>query len=160
LPVDDYRPDLEDVGSVILSRTKDQFGNVTGTFSSDTTPNDMQVSALIEKATSRISMKIGTDIPDVCWDDAKTLTALRAAMYVETTYFPEQIVENRSPYTIIKGQYDEEYPEVQLAITRAEDNSNQVLPDQPVLRTSYNFGGFGNGGGDDPYWWLPGGRCC
>jgi hypothetical protein len=139
VPIADYTPSLGDVGAVILARTKDQYGNVTGTFSTETVPNDNQVDAIINKATARVSMLIGTDIPEVCFDDANTLVCLRAAMFVETTYFPEQIVDNRSPYPVLKEQYESEMPELQLAITRAEDNAGSVLPDQPVLRTSYYF---------------------
>lgn len=140
MPTTDYTPALEDVGVVTLSRTKDQYGNVVGTFDDTTTPTGDQVDELIAKATSRVSMKIGTDIPPVTWDDAKTLVAIRTAMFIEVTFFPEQISDNRSPYNILKEQYASELCDIQLAITAAEaTESGNDLGSQPFTKASWSF---------------------
>jgi hypothetical protein len=108
VPVTDYTPVLADVGAVAATRTKDKYGNVTGTFSADTTPTNTIVSGLIEDAVEKVSIRIGDDIPEGLWSDAKDVVALRTAMLIESTYFPEQMQNARSPYQVLKTQYDED----------------------------------------------------
>jgi hypothetical protein len=108
LPVTDYTPDLADVGAVAATRTKDKYGNVTGTFSPNTTPTDTIVENLIQDALDKVSIRIGDDIPSGLFEDAKDVVALRTAMLIESTYFPEQMQNARSPYQVLKAQFDED----------------------------------------------------
>lgn len=138
MPVSDFTPSVSEVGAELLSRTKDQYGNETGTFSGTTTPTDTQVEALISKAADRVSLKIGTEVPAALRQDAKDIVALRAAMMVEQTLFADQITSNRSPYPVLLERYKAELADLQLAIQIAEDGDG-TFPNQPSNGPSYSF---------------------
>lgn len=138
MPVSDYTPTVDEVGAEILSRTVDQYGNQTGTFSASTTPTATQVTELIGKAADRVSLKIGTDIPAALRQDAKDIVALRAAMMVEQTLFADQITSNRSPYPVLLERYKAELADLQLAIQIAEDGDG-TFKNQPSNGPSYSF---------------------
>lgn len=138
MPVSDYTPDATDVGAVTLSRTRDQYGNLTGTFSAATTPTNAQLAPLIVKAADTVSQKIGTEIPAALRTDAKEVVALRVAMLIETSLYADQMSNARSPYPVLKDQYETGLADLQLAIQVAEDG-NGTIPNQPVSRVSYSF---------------------
>lgn len=139
MPATDYRPVLQQVGNITLQRTRDEYGAVTGTFSDKSTPTKTQVEDLIDKALDKVAMKIGNDIPSILWDTASELVALRTAMLIETTYFAEQITEGRSPYRILKEQFDEDIADLQLSITAVEAGDDIGMGDQPMTRPRFAF---------------------
>lgn len=104
-----YVPQVSQVGALIRSRTKDTAGNELGTFTDDTRPTYDQVTELIQSAVNTLSLRIGSEISPQLVDEASRLAALRAAMLVEVSYFPEQIASNKSPYTTYKDMWEEGY---------------------------------------------------
>lgn len=100
-----YFPTVRTVGSKIMSRTKDQFGNVCGTFTTETTPTNDQVEAVIEGIITEVADVIGDQVPEAFIDDAQNLAALRAAMQIELDFFSDQVNTGRSIYPQLREQY-------------------------------------------------------
>lgn len=101
-----YTPVIADVGALLRARTKDDDGNELGTFTTNTRPTDAQVSVLIQNAQDFVTAAVDTDIPELAWPMARSVIALRAAMLVELSYFPEQIPTGRSPYENLRVMYE------------------------------------------------------
>lgn len=112
MPSSDYTPDVDQVGALLRARTKDANGNEAGTFTDDTRPTEDGAASTIAIAVNQVATRIGKTIPDdeELRAQASALVALRAALLIELTYFPEQIGSNQSPYTQLKALYDEELP--------------------------------------------------
>jgi hypothetical protein len=119
VPTSDWVPGLTDVGAVLRARTKDDVGNEIGTFTVDTRPTGAEAQLLIQQAVSAVSMVIGADLPSKCWDDARYVSALGAALRAELTYFPEQINTGRSPYPQLKQLYDDTLKQLLTAVEAA-----------------------------------------
>ena len=139
MPVTDYTPTLAQVGAATLQRTKDKYGNVTGTFSVNTTPTNTQVNELITKAVDKVALKTANDIPSILFESAQEVVAERVAMLIETTFFPEQINDNRSPYAIIKEQFDEDIKDLQLAVQSVEAGDDLGMGNQPETHPNFSF---------------------
>ena len=108
MPISEFIPLADDVGSILRTRTKDTNGNEIGTFNGDTRPNGGQVARLILQGAGDLALAVGSpDLPENLWDSARTVAAYRAACLIELTYFPEQVALGRSPYTQLKELYDE-----------------------------------------------------
>ena len=108
MPVSDYTPLVQDVANLLITRTKDQYGNETGTFSAVTRPTDTQVTNIINTVIDRVADFIGDDIPPALFDDAKGVVAERAAMQIELDYYPEQVETSRSPYDRLEKMYQDD----------------------------------------------------
>lgn len=106
MPVTDYTPDVQQVANVIMSRTVDQYGNVTGTFSGTTKPTDTQVTNITTQIAQRIADVIGDDIPPQLFESGKGVVAERVAMQIELDFFSDQVNTGRSIYPQLKDQYD------------------------------------------------------
>lgn len=120
-----FLPTLEDVGSELLSRTKDQFGNgPLGTFTDDTTPNDTQVLKIIDNVAPLVADSIGDTIPPELWDDAKKLIAVRAAMQIETSFFSDQVNTGRSVYAQLEKRYELELTRLQRQALLLEESGS------------------------------------
>jgi len=115
-----WRPTLGDVGHIALARTRDANGVVTKTFSGTTMPTDDDVQTLIDKAVNDLRPTIGSEIPDDTVQDVQNLAALRAAMYIELTYFANEVAQRRSPYPMYKELYDEQVKSVAASIAAEE----------------------------------------
>lgn len=85
----EYRPTVADVGAILRARTVDADGNELGTFTAGTRPTGPEVDALIDRAMSLLAPVLG-DVPDRLAGSARALVALRAAILVERSYFPDQ----------------------------------------------------------------------
>lgn len=107
-----FMPGVGDVGAHLRVRTRDANGNEVGTFTNNTRPTRDQVERLIESAASKVTSKIGTAIAPALWVKASTTIALRAAMFVELSFFADQIAANRSPYNELKTLHDEEWADL------------------------------------------------
>jgi len=103
-----WQPTVSDVAALLRARTK-QIGTAQelGTFTAETRPTGQQVQTLIRKATGDLAMVIGDEVPGVIMREANETAALKAAMMVELSYFPEQVATNRSPYAQYKELYDD-----------------------------------------------------
>ena len=105
------RPSVQDVALLIRARTKDSNGLEVGTFDGDTRPTADQVEQLIDKSVALVGMQLpvpaGTDLPEQLDDAVAMVVALDAACRVEKSYWPEQVMTERSPYALLKVEYDE-----------------------------------------------------
>ena len=92
------------------TRTKNRLGNELGEFTTETKPTLEEAERLLTLATKKIVSKIGSSEPctDELAEDAASCIHLRTAMFIELTYFPEQVESNRSPYEKYKELYDED----------------------------------------------------
>jgi hypothetical protein len=121
----EFWADLSQVGALLRTRTVDSKGVEQGTFTSDTRPTASQVEEKIELGAEDVARDVGSDIPDSLIQSAQALVALRAAMYVELSYFPEQVVANRSPYDRYKELYDEGLPKLVALVQAAEEEAGE-----------------------------------
>jgi len=131
----DWAPSVADVAAYIRARTKDTNGNEAGTFNSLTRPTAAQVDALIQTASEEIAAEVG-DVPDILQPVARRVAALGGALWVELTYFPEQINRN-SPYEQLKERYDAALK--RLSVQVGEFLSGDELGEGDVSMPSYSF---------------------
>lgn len=101
----DIRPDLDDVGSLMRARTRDDVGRELGTFTTATRPTAAEVSELIDAAAADVRAEVPPDVPDVLEARIRSLMTLAAAQRIEVSYFPDQVAAGRSPFE----QYRELY---------------------------------------------------
>lgn len=107
----DWTPTTADVAAEIPLRVMDNnSGQRLDDFTDDTVPTDTQVDAIIAGAVRDTVAAIGTlencgadNVADLK-DAAMAVATLRAAMRVERTYFPDQLVTDRSPYNAIRDE--------------------------------------------------------
>lgn len=124
VPAADWIPSLGDVGEIVLARTRDTVGNLLGTFNENTNPTAEQVRRLIDRAVMDLKQKIGTEVPADLEDAAGRTAALRTAMLIELTLFPNEVAQNRSPYPEYKALYDEQLPILMNAIAAEESGAD------------------------------------
>jgi hypothetical protein len=137
-----WQPSVALVARKIMSRTRDQYGKLLGTFSSATTPTDVQVSQIIVDVMPEVADSIGDTIPDLLADDAANVAALRAAMQVELDFWPEQINSGRSTYPQLEKQYADSLTRLQKQVTLFSEGSTTV--------GNTGMGGIPSWGFDDP----------
>jgi hypothetical protein len=150
-PPIEWTPSLTDVGHVVLSRTRDVNGNVLGTFTDATQPTDDEVRLLIEKAIADVMPLIGTDIPEDLIAEAQNVTSIRTAMYIELTFFANEVATNRSVYPELKTLFDEKVATLSKAIIAEESG---LSPEDALAGagTSPYYGGYPP---DDNLYWRP-----
>jgi hypothetical protein len=105
---EEWAPSVGEVASLVMSRTKDKYGNELGVFNANTRPTNTQVVRLIDQMTDRVADQIGDTIPTQLWENAAGVVATRVAMQIELDFYPEQVATNRSPYQEYKAQYEED----------------------------------------------------
>jgi hypothetical protein len=132
----DWEPRPSDIGAILRARTKATSGREVGTFNEDTRPTGSQVQELIESAVAKVDARVGT-VPETLWVHARRVAALRAAMFVELSYFPEQVNAGRSVYTHLKAEFDEELAELIVEVTSSNDTDGVL--GQPALSPAYSF---------------------
>lgn len=103
----DLAPTVSDVARLLRARTKDTVGNELGDFTDETRPTADEVAALIEQARGLVGLSLPADVGDEFVGVATSLIALRAAMLVELTYFPEQVASGRSAYEQYRQMFDD-----------------------------------------------------
>lgn len=101
-----FVPTVDDVGALLRTRTKDTFGNELGTFTSTTRPTHDQVLVLIGQAYDYVTSRVDTDLPEESWRAARSAIALKAAMLVEMSYWPDQIPQNQSIYPMLRQEFE------------------------------------------------------
>jgi hypothetical protein len=103
----DWRPTTADVAAILRARTQD-MGTESGVFSETTRPTKGQVQLLVGRAVTEIGARLGTD--ELPSDDlesyARELAAIRAAMGVELSYFPEQTNSEQSAYDNLQKLFE------------------------------------------------------
>lgn len=144
MPISDYTPTLAQVGALLRTRTKDSSGNEIGTFNSDTRPTDTDVNELIAQAVDTFALRAGTDIPDILFQEAQRLVAMRAAMLVEVSYFPEMVAMGHSPYAQYEALWTEGFGDHKSfgvliqAIEMAKADADKLEPIDPGM-AQFNF---------------------
>lgn len=140
MPSSDYSPDLETVGALVRTRTKTPGGKELGTFNpADADPADRtkptaeEVTKLIAVATRKVEAKIGPDIPAEMVEDAKGVVALRTALLIELTLFPEQVATGRSPYKELKAEFEEDLATLISDIQSIESGGEEGVTGGEVL---------------------------
>lgn len=101
------RPTVQDVANLIRARTKDDFGNESGTFTEDTRPTSLQVDSHIDAAMALVCTRLPAldRIAPNLLPAVAQLVAYRAALRVEKSYFPEQVRSDRSAYDQLRQEY-------------------------------------------------------
>lgn len=110
MPVEDWTPTVAEVAAHIRARTKAAGGTEAGTFNDQTRPNQQQAEAMIANALRSVSGKLHAVEPcsDDLLADAKNAVALRAAMAIEASFYPEQVSTSRSNFSQLKSMYDDD----------------------------------------------------
>lgn len=98
-------PTSNDVAALLRARTKDLDGHELGRFTPDTRPTDTEVDAIISMAYSELAGLAGLYAGDRCGQSATWLCTIRAAMWVELSYWPEQVRSDRSVYAELAEQW-------------------------------------------------------
>jgi len=101
------RPTIDDVAQLLRARTKDEFGNESGTFTAKTRPTAMQVDGHISTALALVCTRLPPldVIDEELLDAVAGVVAYRAALRVEKSYFPEQVNADRSAYEQLRDEY-------------------------------------------------------
>jgi hypothetical protein len=135
-----YSPSVEQVGTILRARTKDSAGNELGTFTDDTKPTYNQVAEMIGQSISTLRLKIGEKISPSLTDEAARLAAIRAAMLIELSFFPDQVQTGHSPYNSFKELWEEGYGDggrkagtLVQAIISAEKNQDSIVATNPGM---------------------------
>ncbi len=81
-------------------------GDLAGEFNEHTRPTADEVEELITKAAQEVRARLDQDVPDDLEDFAKEVVALRTAMSVELSYYPERANDDDSAYEKFKELYD------------------------------------------------------
>jgi hypothetical protein len=107
-PTTPGRPSVDDVAAFIRARTKDDQGNEVGTFDDATRPTADQVERHIDMAMSIVEVRLPdlTLLPTGLLAAVATTAALEAACQIEKSYWPEQVMSNRSPYEYLRSEAD------------------------------------------------------
>lgn len=100
-------PSVNDVGVLLRARTVDQDGNEIGTFDATTRPTNEQVETYIDHAIDEIVTRVGTStFREEYSSNASNLAAIRAAMTVELSHYPEQVNDGQSSFEQLQRLYD------------------------------------------------------
>lgn len=135
MPVSEYTPTVASVAAILRARTKTRGGKEAGTFNpasavgtaDETRPTEEQVILEISNSLGHISGIIGADIDERFQDSASRAAALRTALLIELSYFPEQVATGRSPYVQLKELYDEEWATLLDAMGLSPDAGGGVV---------------------------------
>ncbi len=109
------------VAAILRARTKSAYGQEEGQWGTNTRPTLAQVTELCTMATARVAARLGArEDRDLCnaalKESAKAMAVVRAAMYVEMSYSPDDIDNDRSPYDRLKEDWDEGMAELAEAV--------------------------------------------
>lgn len=104
-------PTVEKIAVLLRSRTTDENGTEVGTFTDDgrTRPSAAQVRLLAAQAAGDVAARIGfQDLTGGLPQLATNVSAVRTAMLIELSFFPEQIESGQSPYEQFRDLYAEQ----------------------------------------------------
>jgi hypothetical protein len=145
------KPTPDDVATILRARTKDLTGTELGTFTADTRPTDTEVARIIDLAYAEVTGRCGLYIGSSCAAGAKSLVVIRAAAWVELSYFPEQVRSDRSVYAELVAQFD---PGVQAVMDCVAGNVPD--PGDADSNATFRFGALDvHGWTASPYYGAP-----
>lgn len=99
------KPTVDAVAAVLRARTKDLTGREAGDFTDDTRPTGGEVARLIDLAYDEVCGYAGDVLAERCAGLARTLVIMRAAWWIEGSYWPEQIQSDRTMFDDLGDQY-------------------------------------------------------
>lgn len=145
------KPTPDDVASILRARTKDLTGSELGVFTADTRPTDAEVARIIDMAYDEVTGRVGVYIGSGCAAGAKWLVVIRAAAWVELSYFPEQVRSDRSVYAELSAQYE---PGVSAVLACVAGNVPDAGPTES--NAGFRFGALDvHGWTASPYYGAP-----
>src|SRR5262245_1252659 len=97
--LDAWAPTPDEVAALMRARTKDSSGVEKGHWTSKTRPTLNEVMQIIKGASDDVADRFGdvSALPTI-WDLLSEGIKFEAAMQIELSYFPEQVVTGRSPF--------------------------------------------------------------
>jgi hypothetical protein len=124
-----------DVARLLRARTKARIatgplgntGNELGEFTGDTRPTGDQVDALIMDAASSVAARVGLAIPTEHEWIARRVVAIRTAMLIELSYFPEQTDGDNTIYQRLSDLYDETLSSLEGVLTDNEAGQSRIV---------------------------------
>jgi hypothetical protein len=120
-----WTPEVADVAVHLLARTRLNNGTLAKTFTSGTTPTDVDVQGIINQQTRLMRPRMG-QVPAELADSATALVALKCALVVERSYFVEQISTDMSPYKSLMAEYIDAMRDWDLAARGEEPNGRKL----------------------------------
>lgn len=112
MPTEDYRPQLADVAGYVAERTYDRDAVKQGTFTGSTRVTDQAAERVVDQALLDVAGQVGTDVVEEARPLVASLAALRAAMFIEASYWSTN--GDNSSYERLQALYED-----RLASTRA-----------------------------------------
>lgn len=126
-----WYPTLREVAVHIRTRTVERTtNNFLGTFTDVTRPTDDEAWDAIDIAEADVLRHTGRlDLPAISTEGhrtARALIALRAAMIIERSFYPEQVGTNKSAYPGLERDWERQLPQLVEAIK--EDLAGDIIP--------------------------------
>jgi hypothetical protein len=100
------KPTTTDVAALLRARTKDLDGIEVGDFNAYTRPTGPEVDRIIDLAYEEVTGRAGVELGARCTSLAFMLVIIRAAMWIEGSYWPEQVRSDRSIFSELSDQYE------------------------------------------------------
>jgi hypothetical protein len=110
------KPTTADVAALLRARTKDLDGSEVGDFNDNTRPTGTEVDKLIDMAYGEVTGRAGVYLRERCAALAMALVTIRAAMWVEGSYWPEQVRSDRSIFTELAEQFTAGLPTLDACV--------------------------------------------
>lgn len=107
-PTEAELPTVRQIAALLPTRTQSSDGTYQGTFNEKTIPTGEQVEVIIRLAALDVNAILSQN-PNATTEvtgTTESMIAMRSAMLVELTFFPEQVTTNRSAYQHYKDLYD------------------------------------------------------
>lgn len=136
MPTTDFKPNVAQVGAIMRARTVDSNGAELGTFTDDTRPTADDVSGVIDTAYDLVSARLGS-VPDRLEALARAVVTLRAAMLLETGYFPEDSTPDGSAFASYRDQYRDALADFDSA-ARSDDGASATRVASVAMGTILN----------------------
>lgn len=124
-----WQPETAEVAALLRARTVDEFGNELGIFDTRTRPTGDEVAELIRLSVGNLAARVGGEVPEDFWLDARRVAALQAASLVEASYFPNQLDSDRSAYRQYQAMY---LNEVEMLTRRIRGGAGAGIGSLPV----------------------------
>lgn len=146
-----WYPTVDTVGAILRARTKDSAGAEVGTFNTDTRPTAAEVDLYLQMAAASLWWCAGPWLPNTLWATSNYLIAIRAAMHVELSYWPEQIETDQSPYKELRLLFEAQWAQLcQVADNYRPDDV--IPPGEADMLPGFYFGDGANPCGGSLEW--------
>lgn len=141
-----FMPTVQQVANLLRARTTRlanttrtddiQVGDEVGTFDATTRPTSVQVQELISQAGDMVAARFAGYYDDLEPGHITQLTALRAAMLVESSFFPEQTSDGRGSYDQLRVEFDDTAGLVTRLIGQGQDTGRPTTLTVVPVRSS------------------------